>query len=847
MADKQWVVKEITYPGQNGYGSLEEEQFDATTTPMAVEQPITTPGQTWAPIVGEAWQWGQQGGGTGGTFTNPPTPTKKVSNPGSPVAIQPNNQPIQKQDNFEIDPNRQLNPMTDPIAYRKDYNEGDIIKQPDGTLWANNKVPAPQNEQVATKQNQWGSNEFWDRLDEENWGVIHGRASGDRNSKINTIADPYSVEEAELRQRQNRYNSLKAMDSYDIALALASGYSLYGETAMRDLMSYDPVKYEEVKRWEKRIQTGDTVNSIAQWKHGSATEQVTKSTDVVNDSINAWTNNNSNERTHNQVQELLTGKLTNNQTATTATQEMLNLKEEIAELEEKMANLPKEAQKAFKGDVPQYIIDAFVSNNAQRYQSEINKLQSRYNSALDLYKTELSHAERESEMELKVAEYNFKINQQNWDNAFKTSQQNWENAFKINSELWNQQFKTRQQDRTEKYQSDSLLMNNVKTDKKWMPYIVNPDGTYTYLTNSTESKLLESYVQNAVDTLNAVYQDGMDGGQCEEFTDSFNNSVYGQTMLPVDEDWNVIQGRTWTYGSEKVQYVNSANPKIGTTAIFKYPYTAIVSNDAKVYGHTMMVTDYDPLTKTLTLKGSNRTGDQKVYTTTMTLEEFYGKKYGAGFWDPSQPTWFQEAQQGDVVETTGYAKALTPMTQSINTLKENAWTSSEREVIATAEMMYDIMYELNTEGAQWVDWFTTYTDALIKSGVVEDFLNSLDRKKFWNKDDERWSAFLEQLGKFIRNNVKDETIAYAMNRLYQMVEQKLRKESGAAINSSERAMDFQLFLPMIWESEDLRRKKLEAWDDIIYRDFSSAWLTQDQYIPLFQAQKSSPQRTIFGG
>jgi len=44
-----------------------------------------------------------------------------------------------------------------------------------------------------------------------------------------------------------------------------------------------------------------------------------------------------------------------------------------------------------------------------------------------------------------------------------------------------------------------------------MPYIVNPDGTYTYLTNSTESKLLESYVQNAVDTLNAVYQDGMDG------------------------------------------------------------------------------------------------------------------------------------------------------------------------------------------------------------------------------------------------------------------------------------------------------------------------------------------------
>ena len=51
----------------------------------------------------------------------------------------------------------------------------------------------------------------------------------------------------------------------------------------------------------------------------------------------------------------------------------------VAELEEKIANLPKEAKKQFKGDVPQYIVDAYVSNNAQRYQSELNKLQSRYN------------------------------------------------------------------------------------------------------------------------------------------------------------------------------------------------------------------------------------------------------------------------------------------------------------------------------------------------------------------------------------------------------------------------------------------------------------------------------------
>ena len=75
----------------------------------------------------------------------------------------------------------------------------------------------------------------------------------------------------------------------------------------------------------------------------------------------------------------MTSKLANSQVAQTATQEMLNLKNQMAELEEKIANLPKEAKKQFKGDVPQYIVDAYVSNNAQRYQSELNKLQSRYN------------------------------------------------------------------------------------------------------------------------------------------------------------------------------------------------------------------------------------------------------------------------------------------------------------------------------------------------------------------------------------------------------------------------------------------------------------------------------------
>lgn len=121
---------------------------------------------------------------------------------------------------------------------------------------------------------------------------------------------------------------------------------------------------------------------------------------------------------------------------------MLNIKNQIAEIEEEMANLPNEARKAFKGDVPQYIVDAYVANKSQRLQSELNKLQSRYNGAIELYKTELAQKQREVEMDLKNRQFNFDVNQSMRERNFKATQQAWENDYK----------------------TKSLLMSSIKTD-----------------------------------------------------------------------------------------------------------------------------------------------------------------------------------------------------------------------------------------------------------------------------------------------------------------------------------------------------------------------------------------------
>lgn len=102
-----------------------------------------------------------------------------------------------------------------------------------------------------------------------------------------------------------------------------------------------------------------------------------------------------------------------NQVAKSATEEMNNVNKLIAEYQEKLDNLPNEAKKAFKNDVPQYLYDAYIANRTQAYQSEINKLQSRYNSAIELYKTELANTQWEMEYDLKLKNANADINYKN--------------------------------------------------------------------------------------------------------------------------------------------------------------------------------------------------------------------------------------------------------------------------------------------------------------------------------------------------------------------------------------------------------------------------------------------------
>lgn len=52
---------------------------------------------------------------------------------------------------------------------------------------------------------------------------------------------------------------------------------------MRDLATYNPQKYQEVQAELKKIQKGETMNSIASGETNSITQQTTKTSDTIND------------------------------------------------------------------------------------------------------------------------------------------------------------------------------------------------------------------------------------------------------------------------------------------------------------------------------------------------------------------------------------------------------------------------------------------------------------------------------------------------------------------------------------------------------------------------------------
>lgn len=684
-------------------------------------------------------------------------------------------------------PVKSNNTTVQPNVSNQNTTQAEPISTPEEYWGFNNATQPEQQWQNDTNYNNSVMQNMQSDLNQSTAWKLYGKVTADQNTTIKTLQDSNSVYADAAQSRIDTVKTMLSVDPHDIATAISSWFNPFNDMAMRDLMQYAPERYKQIQDEVKKIQNWETANAIATWTdRPNVTGTATSTTNNWVDTWAEWVS--SSPLQTSQTITKISNAMANNQVATTATQEMLNINKQIADYEDKLNNLQKEANAAFKWDVPQYIVSAYMANRRQQYQSEINKLESRYNSALDLYKTELSNAQWKEEMNLKYLQYQQWVNNDNW---------------------------------TRYYQSQQLKMNSIKwVDGK--AYQMNGDWTITQLSDTTALMNYNNDVNSALQGYMSIYtawwatktangyKYNVSGGQCETFTDNFTEATTWLRMT-----WE--GGRGWTTAAEKIWYINSFVPEVWSVAV------AVWWAYDSTYWHTMLVTWYDPSTWIVDLLWSNKDWDEMVYSTTAKLSDLQAK-WLKWFWNPYKDMVAQWAGSWQFI----YEWFNTPMAWAFERIaSDSSLSATQRNSLPIALEMYDTLYEIAN------NW---KLDALVENWDLWLILNDFKNKKFSNAD--KGESFLDAFTKALNNKANslvwgDDSYSALMS-LQRLIEAKLRDESWAAISSSEWATNFSYLLPQAWENYNIKRDKLKAWDRIISTKFISAWGKMSEYVPIFQ-------------
>lgn len=259
-----------------------------------------------------------------------------------------------------------------------------------------------------------------DEIVQDNSWKIYGKTSAEEwepSQGIETKSDANSVFTAMEEARASNLKTLISMPPADIATALDNWLLPWDLQSIRDMQQYYPEIWEEVKQYQKKNKTQNEVNSITKWEQ-SETSNAGQS--VINNANANFANNNASSiKSSQEITADVNNSLASNQTAQEASETMATLEEDMATLKNRLKNLRNEANAAFKWDVPDYLVNAYVANKTQEIQNQMKILEDRHNMAYNRYKDEVANTQWEKEYELKKEQLELQKQNANLDKWYK--------------------------------------------------------------------------------------------------------------------------------------------------------------------------------------------------------------------------------------------------------------------------------------------------------------------------------------------------------------------------------------------------------------------------------------------
>lgn len=615
---------------------------------------------------------------------------------------------------------------------------------------------------------------------EEDWTVI---ANIDRNAILNEI-DSSRIANA---------NALASMQPKVAAAATYQWQTPYGSQALRDVQSNNPEWYNQYQQELKKLYTQDEINNISHWSAETWSWIVYSADSNISNDEKTWQDQNINNDNAEYANSSYQEKLNNNKTATSAKEQMSQIKMDIVDLQDEIDWLKAKANNIFPADTPDYIVQWYIANHTQELNKKIQNLENKFLSLSDIYKTEVWNIQREMEYQLKV------------DAA--------------NREAFN--------DERDRYYKEAQLENDlVQWSKDANGNLVGfkYDPKTNTMRQVTDWEAYDSY-NNAVSKVSAKAKSYV-------WKSTWKQCLWFTNMLTKEAAWVTMQSANWgeVLAKDRIAYATDPNvsdyiPVVWDVAVWVWwPYnsyywhTMYVDNvwtdeSWEVWFHYIATNDWKHEDKTIAYEWSKR------------VKDFYAN-WWVWFWNP-----FKQVQYNNRWSTSSSSSViyLDPMEAVVDEKVKN-WklTVSQLDSLYKFWNSYQKLYRANDR------WYIT---SLLNSWEVSAFLRTVDIN--WNdieKSRSLWedvvTALVSQLESAAAKKVSGD--AYnAYMAIIGVLESKLREESWARINKSEWNRDFFQYLPDASDSLDRKKEKLTNLENWLRGFAKKWWITAGEYIPIF--------------